>query len=308
MKRIGLMVLMLAAVCAISGAMTSTAMASVCVEVEEPSTGRWNDAQCTKEGGEKRFIGIQRLTANLGQGQWCAEVESGEVGKWEDAQCTHANAAGRFIKVRLRGPYWYVGGKQLKQGVKQVKFQAKLAPILSTEIKAFGIKVVVECHNSYSEGASIEGQGAFQGQDKGRVVFEQCKTVFNPEETCKVVEPIKTNQLKSFLAYNPNSKQQKFVDVFEPTQKAPFVVLHFTGAGCIVTEAAVEGALAAEIVPVEKESQELIADFPEKPITEIEHEQLLRKIGLTFAGEPAVFDGVYGARLETNEPWGVFGV
>lgn len=205
------------------------------------------------------------------------------------------------------GPFWHVAGAKLGQGeAKQVKIQAKLNPILVSEVKAFGIKIKIECHNSYGEGITIENSN-IQGQDKGRIVFEQCKTIFNPEEVCKVVEPIKTNQLKSFLAFNPNSKQQKFVDVFEPQQGTKFVTLHFEGTGCLVPEAAVEGAVAGEIVPIEKESQELLLDFPEKPIEEIVHQQQTRKIGLVFAGEPAVFDGAYGARLATNQLWGVFG-
>jgi len=126
------------------------------------------------------------------------------------------------------GPYWRVNGSRLPQGkAVQVKLQMKAsAAVLRGSVG--GIGVVVECHNSYAEGATIEGQGNFQGQDKGRVVFEQYKTTVKGL-TCVVTEPIKTNQLKSYLAYNPNSKQQKFIDVFEPQQGKVFVELHFTG-------------------------------------------------------------------------------
>jgi hypothetical protein len=172
--------------------------------------------------------------------------------------------------------------------------------------------VAIRFRNSYGEGTTIEGQGPFQGQDKGRIVFEQCTTVFNPNmENCEVVEPIVTNQLKSYLAYNgakPENKQQKFVDVFEPRQGAVFVVLHFQGKSCLITEAAVEGAVAAEAIPIERESQELLFFIPERePIENIVHEQQARKIGLEFDGEPAKFGETYGARLATNELWGAFG-
>jgi hypothetical protein len=74
-----------------------------------------------------------------------------------------------------------------------------------------------------------------------------------------------------------------------------------------LVEEEVTGTVAAEVMPIEKESQELMLNFPKTPITTIVHEQQERKIGLMFAGEPAIFSGVYGARLATNEPWGVFG-
>ncbi len=216
-----------------------------------------------------------------------------------------------------QGPFWHVNGAKLGQGtVKQVKFQAKYNEAISLlRGTALGGAVTVEikCHNSYGEGGTIEGQGAFQGQDKGVIVFEQCKTLFKAAEECTVVEPIRTNQLKSYLAYNgtkPENKQQKFVDVFEPSAaqaNGVFVVLHFTGKGCLVTEAPVVGSVAAEILPIEKESQELLFFFPAEPIGSVVHEQQEKKIALKFAEEPATFSGAYGARLATNEPWGVFG-
>ncbi len=216
-----------------------------------------------------------------------------------------------------QGPFWHVNGAKLGQGAsKQVKFQAKYNETASLfRFSALGGAVVLElkCHNSYSEGGTIEGQGAFQGQDKARIVFEQCKTLFKAAEECKIVEPIRTNQLKSYLAYNntkPENKQQKFVDVIEPSAAQAagvFFVLHFEGKGCLFTEAKLEGSMAAEILPIEKESQELLFFFPGEPIGSVVHEQQERKIGLKFAEEPAVLSGAYGARLATNEPWGVFG-
>jgi hypothetical protein len=202
------------------------------------------------------------------------------------------------------GPFWHVAGAKLAQGTaKQVKTQAKLAPILNMKT-ALG-ELTMICHNSYSEGKAIENSST-QGQDKGRVVFEQCKVTSTIAGCTEVSQPIITNQLKSFLAFNPNNKQQKFVDVFEPQQGNTFVVLHFN-KGCFFENVEVSGAVAAEIVPIEKESQELLLDFPESPITTIVHGQQERKIGLTFAGEPMILDSVYGARLATNQPWGVFG-
>jgi hypothetical protein len=203
------------------------------------------------------------------------------------------------------GPFWHVNGKKLGQNeLRQIKLQSKGASVLTG--KAFGLfNIRIECLNSTSEGASIENNPLTQGQDKGRVSFTQC-TVVEPAG-CHVTEPITTNQLKSYLAFNPNSKQQKFVDVFEPQQGTLFVTLHFSPSCSGVAAGEVTGAVAAEIIPIEKETQEGLVNFPKEPITTIVHLQQERKIGLSFAGEPAIFTSAYGARLQTNEPWGVFG-
>jgi hypothetical protein len=217
-------------------------------------------------------------------------------------------AASTASAAQPAGPYWRVNGSRLGQGVaKQVKLQAKGVTVLKWKLAA-GLTTTIECHQSESEGATIEGQGNFQGQDKGRIFFEQCKTVFNPASPeCAVEEPIRFNQIKSYLAYNPNSKQQKFIDVFEPQQGSVFVRIKFVGKLCPVAEAPIEGAMAGELIPIEKEDQEGLFVFPETPITTIEHEHQRRTIGLKVALEPVVFSGAYGARLATNELWGVFG-
>jgi hypothetical protein len=209
-----------------------------------------------------------------------------------------------------QGPFWHVGGTKLGQGeVKQFKAQAKGVTVLKAPVPEH--EVEIKCHNSYSEGAAIIGQGNFQGQDKGRIVFEQCETfIYGVAGSCKVISPIKTNQLKSYLAYNgekPEVKQQKFVNVFEPQQGENFVVLKFEGGkACPAETAPVTGSVAAEIVPIERESQELLFAFPVEPITHIVHEQQERKVGLTFIVS-AVFSGAFGVRLVDNQPWGVFG-
>ena len=205
------------------------------------------------------------------------------------------------------GPYWHVAGKILGQGaVKQLKLQAKGVTVISTKVA--GLPITIDCNSSISEGATIEGQGNYQGQDKGRFTYSSCK-VIEPKE-CKVAEPITTTQLKSYLAYNPNSKQQKFVDVFEPTVGKEWVTIKLSGGGCKLLEGLSEkitGSTAAEIVPVEKESQEGLLNFPEKPITTVVHELEEKKIGLAAAEAAAVLSVAYGARLATNEQWGVFG-
>jgi len=298
------MMLALAAVCALSGAAASTAMAERCLRVEEAGTGNYNNPQCEKPTVEKgQFIQATPIT-QLPQHQWCAEVEEKGTGNYSDAQCTKGTKGGQFIKVWTQGPFWHVNGSQLKQGTRQIKLQAKGPTVLRGTALGGLVKVVIECKNSISEGASIEGRGSFQGQDKGRLIFTQCK--FVEPAKCKIEEPIKTSQTKSYLAYNPNSKQQKFVDVFEPQQGTVFTVLKFLEKCEGLLAAEVTGSVAAEIIPIENEVQEGLLNFPEPAITTIIHEQVPKEIGLSFAGEPATFKAVYGARLQTNEPWGVF--
>jgi hypothetical protein len=219
-------------------------------------------------------------------------------------------AASAASAAQPAGPYWRVGGTRLGQGeIKQLKLQAKGAFVF--KFKRGSVKIEIECKNSYSEGATIIGQGNFQGQDKGRFTYEQC-TIREPAECALTTPQIKTSQLKSYLAYNgtkPEIKQQKFVDVFESPQEK-FVLLLFKG-NCltkgVVHEIAITGSVAAEVIPIEQEGQEGQLVFPEEPITKIVHEGQVREIGLKFAGEPTVFSGVYGARLVDNQLWGVFG-
>lgn len=301
MRRIWLLMLTLTAVCAFSGVAASTSMAGRCLRVEEPGTGNWSDSLCTKSLSGGQYIQATPIT-DLGQHQWCAEVEETGTGNYGDSQCTKKEPNGHFVKVYVQGPFWHVNGTQLKQGIRQVKLQLKGTSFLKTT--ASGEKLEIACKNAVSEGATIEGQGSFQGQDKGRLAFTQCK--FVKPATCEIVEPITTNQTKSYLAFNPNSNQQKFVDVFEPQQGTTFVTLKFGKKLCLtLASAPVSGSAAAEIIPVEKEGQEGLMNFPEEPITSVLHEGEVKKVGLKVL-EAATFSGAFGARLETNEPWGVF--
>jgi len=202
------------------------------------------------------------------------------------------------------GPYWHVNGSKLGQGVaKQVKLQLKGTAVLKGEVS--GAVVVIECKNSISEGATIEGQGNVQGQDKGRLTFTQC-TVVKPTN-CTVVEPITTVQTKSHLVYLPENKQQKFGELFEPQQGETFVTLKFAGKTCLLPATNVKGTVAAEVLPIEAEGQEGLLNFPETQIEKVVLEQQTRKIGLFLGEKATVFSAAYGARLETGEKWGVFG-
>ena len=69
----------------------------------------------------------------------------------------------------------------------------------------------------------------------------------------------------------------------------------------------ITGSMVAEIVPIEKEAQEVLLNGPITPITSVVHEQQTKAIGLAFDGLSTVISGAAGARLATNELGGVFG-
>jgi hypothetical protein len=303
MRRIGLIGLALTAICAFGGLTASASMANFCVRVEEPGTGNFTNAGCTSAGAGN-YIEIQSFGRRLPQeGQWCAEVEKPGTGNRTDANC-EVPGAGNFVKVYER-PDWFAGGNQLKQGVRQMKLQVKGIPILSAE---FGeAKVVVDCNRSVSEGTTIEGQGNFQGQGKGRLTFTSCK-VAKPEKECTVAEPITTVQTKAHLA--SFGGQSKIALLFEPTEGKTYVTLKFSGKGCGVVAGSqpVTGTVAAEAIPTNVEGQEGLLNFPEQAIKTVFLEGQERKLALLLGGNPTVFSAAYGARLETGETFGAFGL
>jgi hypothetical protein len=200
------------------------------------------------------------------------------------------------------GPYWHVNGSRLEAGAKQVKMQLKGSIVL----KSAKLGVEVECKSSGSEGATIEGNGAAQGQDKGRLSLSSCK-VLKPEKECLVAEPIVTKPLKSYLAFNEGA-QQNIVDVFEPTEGTTLTELKFSGKGCGILAGSqpLKGSVAASVVPKGSESQEYLFEFPATAITTIKHEGTEKTVGLTISSNPATLSAAFGARLATGEKWGVF--
>jgi hypothetical protein len=202
----------------------------------------------------------------------------------------------------LAGPVYHVSGKKVGQETKQVKLQNKGNIVLNAKVA--GGEITISCTNSVTEGAAIESAN----QGKGVIIIRSCKV--DKPVNCTVAEPVKTVQMKSRLAINPSNKQAKFVNYFEAQQGTTLATLKFSGAGCgiILGSQPVKGSIAAEILPIESETQEGLLNFPEIPITEVELSQGQKtKIGLTFGNEPAVFAAAYGSRLDNGERLGVFG-
>ncbi len=212
------------------------------------------------------------------------------------------------------GPFWHVGGEKLKQGSKGLKLQSKGPLVLRSEVtaKPENVKIVITCNTSTSEG-TIEGQGPTrQGQDKGTVSYEQCKVETKPViAECKVVEPIKTGQLKSHLAFATVQGSEQIVDLFEPsptqqTEEKVFARINLKPCAGIAGVYPVTGSAVAQLAPQEVEGQEGSLFFPEEPITKIKHEGQEVSTGLFLGPLAAKFTGYYGARLQSGERYGVF--
>jgi hypothetical protein len=309
MKRITLIALALATVCAVSGVVTSSSLAArTCYRVLAPGAGSWQKPNCTEaSSGHGEYVWVKKLTQQEVHNIWCAETTISGEGLWADSQCSVLGPPFNFIRV-YGPPKWNVNGAQLKQGVKQIKLQLKGKAVLKSEVS--NIKLTLECNTGAAEGAAIEGNGNGQGQDKGRITFEQCQ--LSEPTNCKVEEPIKTVQTKSYLA-TTSGRQQKIVDVFEPQQGTIFTELKFkTEGGCLIPKPdPVRGSVAAEVLPVEAEGQEGLLNFPATPITTILFEEQEKTIGLKLgseeAGKPATFAAAFGTRLNEGGTFGTFG-
>jgi hypothetical protein len=200
------------------------------------------------------------------------------------------------------GPYWHVNGSRQEKGAFQNTLQVKGTAVLNSEIGT--TKIVITCTASESEGATIEGNGTNQGQDKGQIKYSSC-TVNVPK--C-VVEPITTKPTKSHLV-TWKGAQSKYADLFEPTEGNTFTVVKIVkGAETCLVAAVLEvkGSVAAEVVPKESESQEGLLNFPSTAISEVFLEGVTKNPSLLLGTKPAIFAAAYSSKLGTNK-FGVFG-
>jgi hypothetical protein len=208
------------------------------------------------------------------------------------------------------GPFWHVNGAKLSTGARQIKLQSK-GPLFLKQAATLEI----ECKNSISEGATIEGNQEKQGQGKGRTLYSSCTVPFPTGEVCEVGNEvsnrgqIKTNQIKAYLA---NAGQTGDVEVFEPTQGgvfATFLLENAPGKKCTLKgEVGVAGGAVAEVQPVGVNGQEGLISFPSTAIKVVKHEGVETIVpSLKTVGIVGTFSGVYAARLATfPETFGVF--
>lgn len=305
MKRIGLMVLTLVAMSALSGAAASTSQAVVCFKAAVAGTGKWTDTECTVEGSPKEYILIKRqFNHQIGTDIWCGEVTEPGTGNRTDNACS-MGTTGNFVRVR-DGLVWQIGGVILEKGTQQIKLvlkgKAKLA------VPEAGVEIF--CKSSTSESSVIEGQSK-QGQDKGRITYKGCET---SKKECTVAEPITTNQTKSHLAVSESNSEKVLrpVDVFEPEKGKIFVELGLKGVGCgvLAGKAPVDGSVAAEISPETGEAVEGSMTFPAEAITKVNFPEEEATVGLKVGATnlESTFNAAYGAQLEKGEKFGVGGV
>ncbi len=196
------------------------------------------------------------------------------------------------------GPYWHVNGVKLTTQSHAIKLQLKGIAKLSVPT----IPLTIECAASESENSAIEGNGANQGKDKGRIKYTECKV--NVKE-CEVTKPIKTNETKSYLAVASTG----IVDVYAPEKGLVFVNIELKGKGCgiLAGKQPVDGEVVAEVKPVNVEVKEGDVQFPEIAIKKIKHEGGAEKTitALTIGGLESTFVAGYGAQLEPEEIFGV---
>jgi hypothetical protein len=202
------------------------------------------------------------------------------------------------------GPYWHVNNAKLTAGAKQITLQNKGSAVLTSEIGT--TSVVITCTASESEGATIEGNGNNQGQDKGRIKYTGC-SINIPK--CVVSEPITTKETKSHLVTFKGT-QSKYADLYEPTEGTTFTTVTITKgteACSVAAVLTVKGSVAAEVVPKETETQEGLVNFPETAITPVFLEGAEKAAGLKLGEKVAKFKAAYKAKLATGETFGVFG-
>jgi len=195
------------------------------------------------------------------------------------------------------GPFWHVGGKKFESGTRQIKLQSKGAIVLKSTV------IEIECKNSISEGATIEGSTTTQGQGKGRISYSSC-TVLKPTPGCDIAQPIIMTPLNFHLV--ETGTQTHYALLLEPAEGVVFVVLKFSGT-CTIKEWAVTGSIAAEVIPTKVESQDGLITFPTTPITKVKLEGTEKAVKLETVGIAFTISAAYGARLATfPEKFGVF--
>jgi hypothetical protein len=192
-----------------------------------------------------------------------------------------------------------VEGKKLGQGeTRQVKLQSKGGAVI---FGTFSLETI-KCNKVVSESMIIEGRGNQQGQGKGLINFSSCQA--NMGGCPLFPESIVTHQLKTHLVINNQNKQTKYAELFEPTQGTTLYEVHFTSP-CPPTSIPVTGSMAAEILPIETETKEMLLNFPSEPITKVTEEQQEITVGAFAKGK--VVKAQMGLIQTSSSAFGVYG-
>lgn len=179
----------------------------------------------------------------------------------------------------ISAPFFTISGTRLTAG-KTHNFDAKAFEnfVLTTP----GLGVRIECTGSNVEKGVLLGSNAgLPGKDDEIAVFSGCRLVEgNGEPNCEVTSPIITHPLTSELVEVEGTKEP-LAEEYKPTTGTTFVELAFTGSGCTLRTAAVEGEVAARVLTdngreeaielgqTPKEATSWLVNFPRTTITEV---------------------------------------
>jgi hypothetical protein len=155
-------------------------------------------------------------------------------------------------------------------------------------------------------GSSTENPGT---NDEIIEFFGNCK-VTNNGASCKVKEPIRTNNVKSELVESEKSATASLLVEFRPATGVKFVTISFEGT-CTVNETAVEGSVAGQVFTLgatqpelgelvklpngKKEAKSWLINFPATPVKSVwlvkEGTGKTESVGLKAFSEEAVLKG-----------------
>ncbi len=149
------------------------------------------------------------------------------------------------------GPFWKVDGSRLKANetreITVKAFEGTKDP-LTLEAELLGIKAKIECKlASVAKGSYLAGGAPATSREISE--FSDCQ-ITNVGSGCKVVEPIKTEPIRSELVYNDETATktvgEKILVEADPEAgtEAKFVTLHLEGAKCVLKETEIGKGLA----------------------------------------------------------------
>jgi hypothetical protein len=133
-------------------------------------------------------------------------------------------------------PYWSIEGTRLAAG----KTAEVTAKAVGNKTLTAGVVTITCTGGSLKPGAVIIGSNAGEpGKTEGVIELSGCTQTGNGSP-CEVPSgKITTEPLTGELAYAENKKS--LVGVAVPKKGKRLVALHFTGSGCLVPEAAIDG-------------------------------------------------------------------
>lgn len=204
-----------------------------------------------------------------------------------------------------------VAGKALEAGqTKELLGSADSNFVLKGS--AFGVKSVTTCTKlklNAAEKPVVVGGMPGTGE-KALVEFSECTATLGGS-ACKAVTISNiATRAEQVMVLKPEANKGKLATLFRPASGEVFTTLVLKECGLFGTqEAEVKGSTAMYDEPVLVEQLTGLPLFKEgtEEIREVEKFSGAKElIGLKFGGEPATLTGTAGARLVSDQNWGVF--